>query len=193
MSSNLLKIRSSTFKLPPPISGWPTPWLDIHEVEHYLLPILRDHQWRVNFVTKAQRPVPTLEKRYNFNKGPSALTFMRDVIDIANAENHHPTSLQYGEDSPHVSLGIRTHSAKIPPPVMTYLLDHIRPETDPPTKSRYQGITLRDIRFALLVDQCFETYHKNGDAGVLDVDASSNEVPPFTEVEPLLRHLLSHL
>ncbi|KAK7059093.1 hypothetical protein VNI00_001717 [Paramarasmius palmivorus] len=191
MSSHVLKLKSSNFRLPASVSGWPTPWLDPHEVEHYLLPLQRDHHWRVTFVQKAQHPALTLQKRYNFKKGPSALNFMKDVIDIANAEDHHPTSLEYGEDKPYVSLGVRTHSAKIPQQLMAYLLENIRPETDPPTSPRRQGITLRDVRFALLVDQCFqECYVDRGDG--LDID-ERDQVQPFTELEPLLRHVLSHV
>jgi len=73
-------------EIPPPVSGWPTPWLEPPEVEEYLFPLQRDSQWRVDFTHKANLSVPTLRKTFNFKGGISALAFMKDVLIITDSE-----------------------------------------------------------------------------------------------------------
>ncbi|KAL0071833.1 hypothetical protein AAF712_000755 [Marasmius tenuissimus] len=177
-------------QIPPPVNGWPTPWLEPPEVKEYLFPLLRDSQWRLNFVPKASLSVPTLCKTFNFKGGVSALAFMKDVVTIADTEDHHPAAIQFNESpQPHVYIGVRTHSGKISPALLEYFTERIR--ADPPSKLRRQGITMRDIRFALLVEERFKEQYLVEDKGISEAGEGVTE--PVTTVEELLRHLLSQV
>ncbi|KAF5375127.1 hypothetical protein D9758_000415 [Tetrapyrgos nigripes] len=98
--------------LPPKISGWPTPWLTLEEMEQYLIPLQEAAKWQI---PTDCRPI-SLQRSFSFTNGPSALKYMREVIDIANTERHHPSILRYQDTpSPRVDISIHTHSATAPP------------------------------------------------------------------------------
>ncbi|KAK1228621.1 hypothetical protein PQX77_008215 [Marasmius sp. AFHP31] len=115
---------------------------------------------------------------------------MKDVLTIADTEDHHPAALQYNENpQPHVYIGVRTHSGKIAPALLEYFTERIRAE--PPSKLRRQGITMRDIRFALLVEERFKEHYLVENKGILETGEGVTE--PLTTVEELLKHLLSQV
>ncbi|KAF9270074.1 hypothetical protein L218DRAFT_1071565 [Marasmius fiardii PR-910] len=182
------------FDLPPPTSGWPTPWLTPQEVERYLFPLHHSFEWRVSFVSKTQcsRSVPTLQKTFHFGNSHNALEFMKDVLDIADDENHHPATLRYDESpQARVFLGVRTHSAKLPPDLVSYFIEHVRRE--PPTSLRRQGITLRDIRFALLIDTRYRDQYAVDEKKEEKLPEKDGTSRPSATVDELLKHLLSQV
>ncbi|KAL0579377.1 hypothetical protein V5O48_002653 [Marasmius crinis-equi] len=181
---------------PEPLKNWPTPWLEPEEVETYLFPLERAAQWRLEFLDKQKkdRSIPTLRRTFVFTGAKPALAFMKDLIDIAEQENHHPSDLRYEEGpqtfKPHglVSVDITTHKAKISPNLLEYYTKHIRPE--PPSKIKREGITLRDIRFALLLEKIFDEKYVTIEKG-LDYDGYVDE--PFETAQELLQHYLSEV
>ncbi|KAF8149477.1 hypothetical protein B0H34DRAFT_188454 [Crassisporium funariophilum] len=83
---------------------------------------------------------PFLVKTFRFKGNKSARTFMQNTFELENQENHHLSLRLWSERRPTVTVITQTHSARrhLPSPESTAV-------TEP-------GITLRDIRIAVLLE-----------------------------------------
>ncbi|THV07644.1 hypothetical protein K435DRAFT_848057 [Dendrothele bispora CBS 962.96] len=140
--------------IPPKVSGWPTPWLSSKEMEEYLTPLQETAYWEIPDHWTSL----SLRRFYWFTNGPSALNFIRDVVDIANAERHHPSMLRYQDmPSPQVEVLINTHSATAFPKLFAEMFPSAFAHKMDPIL--LPGITMRDVRFATLLHEKFmDTY-----------------------------------
>ncbi|KAK7468749.1 hypothetical protein VKT23_003251 [Stygiomarasmius scandens] len=123
-------------------------------MHNYLTPIQETAYWQI----PDHWPSLSLRRSFWFTSGPSALRYMRDIIDIANAERHHPSLLRYQDTpSPQVDVLINTHSAIASPKLFAEVFPSaFRDKVDP---IPLPGITIRDVRFAILVYEKFmDTY-----------------------------------
>ncbi|KAG9220549.1 hypothetical protein CCMSSC00406_0004005 [Pleurotus cornucopiae] len=144
--------------LPDPVSGWPTPWITAEDFERYM-GALYDNGWGIRFssahskpTTHPSRVVPELLKTYHFGSDELAVKFVEDLKELMSEEHHHCV-LRVANTQ--VTIYTHTHSAR-------------------PTlgSKNAPGITLRDVRFAMLVDSLYSNESVAKDAG----DASSSHV-----------------
>ncbi|KAF9467394.1 hypothetical protein BDZ94DRAFT_1318806 [Collybia nuda] len=155
--------------LPPPVSGWPTPWAEKADIEEYLLP-LYGRGWGISFklnrlkvhtnaskddqpkakILGPPRSTAYLVVEYEFDDYQTAADFVTGVATISTAENHHPRTMSImNAVNPTVSLTVHTDSAK-------------RPMWDQPLGRKIAGITLRDLRFAILVETLYSNSFGQG-------------------------------
>ncbi|KAF4598066.1 hypothetical protein EYR38_006460 [Pleurotus pulmonarius] len=131
--------------LPDPVSGWPTPWITAEDIERYMC-VLNENGWDIRFSAAHSKPtkshpsrvVPELFKTYHFANVEFAAKFAEDVKELMTEENHH--CVLHVADT-QLTIYTHTHSA--------------RPALG---SKNAPGITLRDVRFAMLVD----LLHANG-------------------------------
>ncbi|KAI9057308.1 hypothetical protein FKP32DRAFT_1598400 [Trametes sanguinea] len=139
----------------PPAPAYPCPFLTDEEIKHYLIP-LYERGWTVQPSQTAKKPAPELVKRFEFESNSTSLKgFLEDINDVTEGENHH-AALSTGSSPPSVTVRVHTHSG-------------LRPASHPDEarKGRVQpGITLRDVRFAYLLEQRHANY---SDAVVVEV------------------------
>ncbi|KAL4263176.1 pterin-4-alpha-carbinolamine dehydratase family protein [Pleurotus pulmonarius] len=130
---------------PDPVSGWPTPWLSAPDFARYMH-ALHASGWRIRFSAAPSKPthsptdnhpptprtVPELRKTLRCADGGACARFVAEVQGLMAQENHH--CVVHVADA-QVSIYTHTHSA--------------RPA--PGSKSA-PGLTLRDVRLAMLID-----------------------------------------
>lgn len=81
-------------------------------------------------------------------------------LDLFIHSKHHPSTftLRNNSRSPLLTLYVQTHQAFRP------RWNQEDPSADPPLSRRVPGITRRDLRFAILVEQLYDTYFLSGRA-----------------------------
>ncbi|KAH9902953.1 hypothetical protein C8Q73DRAFT_672377 [Cubamyces lactineus] len=139
-------------KLPqlPPTPPYPCPFLTDEEIQTYLVPLYH-RGWSVQPSTSAKKPAPELVKRFIFSEYASLELFERDLKDVTESENHHAVQ-ELTDSPPSITIKVHTHSG-------------LRPAAHPdePRRGRVQpGITLRDVRFAYLLEERFVRYLRSG-------------------------------
>ncbi|KAL0956645.1 hypothetical protein HGRIS_002778 [Hohenbuehelia grisea] len=162
--------QNTVVELPPPVNGWPTPWITKAEFNNYLYPLYH-HAWGVHFViidrpsqsgsppevdapsSADNKPAPNervsqLWKSYPFCDFDAASSFVVDATKLMKQEKHH-ASIHLGDQGQNtVAFHMHTHSARAPP--------HLpRQHLDAP------GITCRDLRLAVLLDRQYTNHYQN--------------------------------
>ncbi|KAI0359947.1 hypothetical protein OH77DRAFT_1419322 [Trametes cingulata] len=161
-------------KLPelPSAPPYPCPFLTDEEIVTYLVP-LYSRGWSVQPSDPGpkKKPAPELVKQFVVS-GPEALEALhRHIGDITQSENHH-AELTTTTAPMSLVVKVHTHSG-------------LRPASQPdePRRARVQpGITLRDVRFAYLLEERFEAYmSREGGTGASAVSsATGSEGQPRT-------------
>ncbi|TFK84083.1 hypothetical protein K466DRAFT_589212 [Polyporus arcularius HHB13444] len=128
----------------PPAPRYPCPFLTEEEINTYLTPLYR-RSWTVQPSSHGptKKAAPELVKRFDFSSGSQVGEFLERVGWVQESENHHETR-EVNESS--VTIRVHTHSG-------------LRPASHPeePRKRRVcPGITLRDVRFAYLLEGAAE-------------------------------------
>ncbi|KAJ7510306.1 hypothetical protein B0H11DRAFT_1183301 [Mycena galericulata] len=130
--------------IPGKSKGWPTPWITEEDATNYLFP-LYSRGWYISSIAHEHSLLRTagLACRFSFASSSPASNFVREIIELSEAENHHPSwlKLSHSIKSSNVQVCTTTHSA-------------LRPEwypEEPLEKRALEGLTLRDLRFAALV------------------------------------------
>ncbi|KAF9443095.1 hypothetical protein P691DRAFT_764605 [Macrolepiota fuliginosa MF-IS2] len=150
--------------LPPPVKGWPSFWTIRKEVEDYLYPLYA-RGWGIDFLPRKYHSSPNdryvahLATEYIFANFNCASQFIADLSALAKEEKHHPCRFSLQNDKrPTLSLHVLTDSALRP------RWNEEDPDLDPPLSRRVPGITRRDLRFAILLEQLYDQYYKDGRA-----------------------------
>ncbi|KAI0833394.1 hypothetical protein BC628DRAFT_1343492 [Trametes gibbosa] len=129
----------------PDAPPYPCPFLTDEQIATYLTPLYA-RAWSVRGSNPhPRRPAPELVKQFCFTTQERLDAFRRDVDIVTQIEDHHPSKELNQSDTPSIVIRVHTHSG-------------LRParDADEPRRARIQpGITLRDIRFAYLVEQRF--------------------------------------
>ncbi|TCD65341.1 hypothetical protein EIP91_002779 [Steccherinum ochraceum] len=134
----------------PDAPKYPCPHLSDEEVVKYLQPLYA-RSWYLGLqVVKWNGQLRTplvLAKKMDFLTYDDSLKFAGDLSGIVKSENHHPqVSLS---PSGRLSLEINTHSATIP---------GVCPPARKDPQHIYPGVTLRDVRLAMLVETLWEQH-----------------------------------
>ncbi|KZV93403.1 transcriptional coactivator/pterin dehydratase [Exidia glandulosa HHB12029] len=127
----------------PPAPPYPCPLITQEELDEYLIP-LYDHDWRV----AVKDNLFGLQRRINITKYKFVLEFVNELAEYAKAESHHP-EITFTYSS--VTVRLLTHSAT----------SHPSGENPEPT----QGITMRDVRLAILTERLVERFLDAGYIG----------------------------
>ncbi|KAF8520388.1 hypothetical protein BU17DRAFT_88977 [Hysterangium stoloniferum] len=143
----------------PPTPRYPCPFVTASDIEKYLSPHLYAAGWGISSLRPSDQkitpPVTQLSKRVLFPNSDIAEIFMKDVnTTIVDRENHHPTwEVKDSDDSSEhiVTIHVHTHSALAPADNQSHNDAEVFPRKRP-------GITLRDIRFALLYEELLRDY-----------------------------------
>ncbi|KAI0368635.1 hypothetical protein BV20DRAFT_969002 [Pilatotrama ljubarskyi] len=140
--------RDAAPKLPelPLAPPYPTPFLADEEIATYLIPLYARH-WTVQPSDPGpkNKPAPELVKVFTFKQPDCAREFLQDVQDVEKSENHEALAIL--EERP---LGLSSLVVKV------HTHSGLRPASHPeePRRARVQpGITLRDVRFAYLLEE----------------------------------------
>ncbi|KAF5344645.1 hypothetical protein D9756_011230 [Leucocoprinus leucothites] len=175
-------------ELPPPVQGWPTFWIHSKDAQEYLYP-LYFRGWGVRFLPRkyyashSDRYTAHLTTDFTLCNYNCASKFIKDLNSICETEKHHPSSfslLNAAGQRPVLSLYVQTHTALRP------RWNEEDPSADPPLSRRVPGITRRDLRFALLVERLYDSYHRSGKA----LEMRGRKVKAYWE-RPTWEHLLS--
>ncbi|SJK97078.1 uncharacterized protein ARMOST_00328 [Armillaria ostoyae] len=120
----------------------PTHWLSEDELQQYIPPLMRVG-WCIRWSTKLKSC--ELSSEFPIAGYKTAMRFMNDISSIADEENHHPERVGFA--SKRLNISVQTHSALSPPISL--------PEgaAGDPVLYKYPGVTLRDVRFAMLVQR----------------------------------------
>ncbi|KII92608.1 hypothetical protein PLICRDRAFT_172680 [Plicaturopsis crispa FD-325 SS-3] len=134
LSRQRLKPGLASLPLVPPLSA---PLITQQELDQYVKPLYK-HHWGIQTTVRssrggddAKKVVPQLVRRFLFSRYQAAADFVQKVSAIAIAEDHHPVlSLAFNE----VHVSTYTHR----------------------TNDNAPGITVLDIRLAILASRLFE-------------------------------------
>ncbi|TFL04570.1 hypothetical protein BDV98DRAFT_590358 [Pterulicium gracile] len=149
-----------SFEAPPPVKGWPTPWLTQDEFNHYMLP-LYEHNWRTTIETQKQIQAEGtqsthalgtfLEKTFAFDDSRSCFAALQSIHELCEKEKHHCEWTGGGrlDGKNAVTIPVCTHTAMRP----EWPEDGSGSQIAPARGRKVPGITLRDVRFAILLDQ----------------------------------------
>ncbi|KZT73564.1 hypothetical protein DAEQUDRAFT_662081 [Daedalea quercina L-15889] len=142
----------------PEAPKYPCPYLTEQEIAMYLQP-LYEQGWFIGSsefmkdkrLGREVEYAPQLVKIFRFSPThpehrEALLAFMESVSQMQTAENHHCNVLVDGE-----SVQIRTHTHSARP----------LPNTNEENPRERPGITLRDVRLAILVEQLFHDHLRN--------------------------------
>jgi len=183
----------------------PAPWLSPSEMETYLYPLRNLTPWtfrpwryanKMRTIMLSSNPSQeflgnglVLAATYGFTARAGAASFVSQTKKIAEEENHLPLSLnilpQQKDKSIHlVHTKIITHEAFMPKSISDFrrqLVPHHTVKDLPPVPENLKvpGLTLRDIRFALLVDQMFrnEFFISSSSSTDLSITGINSHVP----------------
>ncbi|EKM74590.1 hypothetical protein AGABI1DRAFT_133092, partial [Agaricus bisporus var. burnettii JB137-S8] len=151
-------------QLPKPVAGWPSFWVIRKEVEEFLYPLYA-RGWgvgfyaRTNYSSRHDRYVAHLNTDYAFANYSCASQFLADLAVTADEEKHHPSLLFLRNSKrPTLSIYLHTDSALRP------RWHEEDPNASPPLSRRVPGITRRDLRFAILLEQLYDQYYHQGRA-----------------------------
>ncbi|CEL61328.1 hypothetical protein RSOLAG1IB_09941 [Rhizoctonia solani AG-1 IB] len=146
----------SAFPRPLPLSpSSPVPLVTRQDLGSHL-ESLREYGW--HFLQKSKRyeqlgyTATWWELRHSglFPSFKVAINYINDVAALARAEKHHPTILVF--DRVHVEIGLDTHDT-IERPAMD-----LNSSDSDTVVARWPGITLRDIRMALLINPLLDQH-----------------------------------
>ncbi|KAG8711854.1 hypothetical protein FRC11_001645 [Ceratobasidium sp. 423] len=153
----------------PPSPSAPAPLITKRDLETHL-DVLQEQGWRFR---KASRRFHKLgytatwwELRHScrFPSFKAAMGYVNDVADLAKSEKHHPTILIF--DRVNVAISLDTHDIIERPATSTN-------SSDPQTLvARWPGITIRDIRMALLINPLLDR-HK-----IVELNRSADDPNP---------------
>jgi pterin-4a-carbinolamine dehydratase len=136
----------------PPFPPRPTLHISFEDVVAYIKPLV-SHQWKVSHVCAgvAEDEILSLDRRYRFKGFNDVMDFVQGVADISRAEKHHARIvIEYST----VDISLHTHSA----------CTFHRTEEGKPESKKVPGLTQRDIRFALKVEELHKTFREQGRA-----------------------------
>lgn len=174
----------------PPAPSFPCPFITDEEIATYLPPLYA-RGWTVqpSDPKAAKKPAPELVKRFVFSAHETLEAFLHlDLLDITESENVRDDNLTH-------TVSLRAHSRATmqhhawrditpdPPSMVVRVHTHsgLRPARDAeePRRARVQpGITLRDVRFAYLLEQRLAA--RGGTA-----ERAGAENVPWSEEQPL--------
>ncbi|KAI0951335.1 hypothetical protein AcW1_008402 [Taiwanofungus camphoratus] len=163
----------STPPLPalPAAPRYPCPYLTDEEISQYLMPLycrawfVGSSEWLRDYNQAPNRSSPELVKTFHFHEHEHAVKFVDQVEVIHSSENHHST-ISLSDREAHIR--IHTHEA--------------RPPKDPNTEKlpkKLPGITLRDVRLAILLEHVFQGYLSRDEG-----DVRSQRPPGPIHMEP---------
>ncbi|KAE9387980.1 hypothetical protein BT96DRAFT_981217 [Gymnopus androsaceus JB14] len=170
--------------IPPRPKTRPTPWLLPDEMEKYLIPLRERIPFRPTtvkqFLKNTERGSEPSETRktlgngliyfawYSFPTLERGQEFIEGVKEIAQKEKHHPSLLRLEQRQQPISkvfINIHTHEAYIPKAVSKLRPDFPAREATPfPETLIVPGLTMRDVRFAMLVDELFRSNESSDDS-----------------------------
>jgi pterin-4a-carbinolamine dehydratase len=134
----------------PPLPTRPTSHISLEDVTTYIQPLV-SHQWKVGHIRSgiSEDEVLSLDRHYKFKGFNDVMDFVQGVADISRAEKHHARiTIEYNT----VDISSHTHSA--------YTFHHVgKGKTEP---RKVPGLTRRDIRFAIKVEELHETFKERG-------------------------------
>lgn len=134
----------------PPLPTKPTPHITSEDVTTYIQPLV-SRQWKVGHICPGvgENKILELNRRYQFKGFDDAMDFVRGVAVISRAEKHHArTVIEYDT----VTIFLHTHTAYI----------FYRIGEGEPVPKKVPGLTRRDIRFAIQVEELHETFKEKG-------------------------------
>ncbi|KAG0700827.1 hypothetical protein DFH29DRAFT_929875 [Suillus ampliporus] len=136
----------------PPFPARPTLHISPEDVTTYIQPLI-SRQWKVNRVSKGlgEDEVLSLNRRYEFKGFNDVMDFVQGVADISREEKHHARIvIEYST----VVIFTHTHSA-----YTFHRLANGKHES-----KKVPGLTRRDIRFAIRIEELHETFKARGRA-----------------------------
>ncbi|KAG2366296.1 hypothetical protein BDR07DRAFT_1396664 [Suillus spraguei] len=134
----------------PPLPTKPTPHITLKDVTTYIQPLV-SRQWKVGHICTAvsEDEILDLNRRYQFKGFNDAMDFVQGIANISRAEKHHArTVIEYDT----VTIFLHTHTAYI----------FYRVGEGEPVPKKVPGLTRRDIRFAIQVEELHETFKEQG-------------------------------
>ncbi|KAJ8597448.1 hypothetical protein M405DRAFT_755783 [Rhizopogon salebrosus TDB-379] len=136
----------------PPFPAKPTIHISPEDITTYLQPLI-SRLWRVGRVRKGvdEDEVLSLNRHYNFKNFNEVMDFVKGIAEISREEKHHARILfEYS----HVVIFTHTHSA------YTF---HRLPNGKYESR-KVPGLTRRDIRFAMKIEELHEKLKTQGHA-----------------------------
>lgn len=135
----------------PPFPARPALHISFEDIATYIQPLI-SHHWKISHVSPGvgEHEILSLDRRYNFKSFNDVMDFVQRVADISRAEKHHARIVvEYST----VDICLHTHTACC--------------RRDGEGKAEFKkvpGLTRRDIRFALKVEELHEKFKKLGRA-----------------------------
>ncbi|CAE7180025.1 unnamed protein product [Rhizoctonia solani] len=167
---------ASANPLPPPPPPAPVPLITRQDLEGHIN-ILRERGWHFRQASRRFNELGytatwwELRHSGRFPSFKKAMEYVNDIADLAKSEKHHPTILIF--DRVNVAISLDTHDTIERPAMVSKL-----PESHA-VVARWPGITLRDIRMALLISP------------LLDEHKVVERVRPADDLNPSYEELLS--
>ncbi|KAJ4467245.1 hypothetical protein J3R30DRAFT_3579162 [Lentinula aciculospora] len=204
----------------------PTPWLNVSEMLRYFVPLITSTPWR-GYTTRTvirrslrRNPKRAPEKdepvgnglvltaNYFFSEIAHASEFAAEVKNIAREEKHHPSPPSVFNNSgtdatvkrvAQVAIRINTHEACVPEEI-SELGSSVHPVAFPKSL-KVPGVTMRDIRFAMLVDQLFRDQFLQVDSksendkktGIVSLIAVPGAPSPYVDSNANLRMQITNI
>ncbi|KAL1710489.1 hypothetical protein EV121DRAFT_285775 [Schizophyllum commune] len=184
---------TSLLDVPPPVKGWPTPWLTRQELDDFVLQMSR-RGWTVRSLVPSDASQMLLSAsttsatssvgdqsvdyaqsskkkeilhaiaQFPFTSYDAALEFVGKVGRMANDELHHPEMIVTSSKT--VMLWMTTHSAR-PGKDWAFVDEAPLPSAKdkpvkPPHLRKVPGLTRRDSRLAVLIENLYTTEYSSG-------------------------------
>ncbi|KAL1760552.1 hypothetical protein FB107DRAFT_269926 [Schizophyllum commune] len=163
---------TSLLDVPPPVKGWPTPWLTRQELDDFVLQMSRRGDlYNIqrggpidNAQSSKRKEILHVIAQFPFTSYDAALEFVGKVGRIANDEFHHPEMIVTSSKT--VMLWMTTHSAR-PGKDWAFVDEAPLPSTKdkpvkPPHLRKVPGLTRRDSRLAALIENLYTTGYSSG-------------------------------
>jgi pterin-4a-carbinolamine dehydratase len=157
-------LSGSSPAVPSRVRGWPSPWLSERDFKEYVLPLYKK-EWYISFssrhgsgftaATGLRMASTRLTKIYYFKDLDSTLAFLSKVSELSKSEKHDISFIYEprGTKGSAITVSVGTHSGKRP----DWLEEGSCPELIGITE--VPGITHRDVRFAIFMDEAFASHH----------------------------------
>lgn len=134
----------------PPFPTRPTLHISLEDVTTYIQPLV-SRQWKVGHISTGvgEDEILSLDRHYKFKGFNDVMDFVQGVADISRAEKHHARiAFEYNT----VDISSHTHSA--------YTFHRVG--NGKPESQKVPGLTRRDIRFAIKIEELHETFEERG-------------------------------
>ncbi|KAG1777788.1 hypothetical protein EV702DRAFT_223812 [Suillus placidus] len=134
----------------PPLPSRPILHISLEDVTTYIQPLV-SRQWKVGHVCTGvgEDEILSLDRHYKFKGFNDVMDFVQGVADISRAEKHHARIvIEYNT----VDIFSHTHSA--------YTFHRVG--KGKPESKKVPGLTRRDIRFAIKIEELHETFKERG-------------------------------